>query len=250
MSSSGRDRLAPLRVLKRSGRRPDTRRVEVEEVTSPDSIRVLVVDDHDLFRRGVRSLLDEHGLDVVGEAADGIEALRLATELLPDVVVMDLNLPGISGLEATWRLADAAPSTRVLVLTVSAEDGDVSEAVLAGASGYLLKDASDASIVDGVRSAAAGESLIAPRVVTKVLEQLRTATAHKPRDDDDDRVKLTPRELDVLRLVAEGKCNSDIARELFVSPQTVRIHVSSILAKLEIHNRIQAAVYAVRSGIV
>jgi DNA-binding NarL/FixJ family response regulator len=168
---------------------------------------------------------------------------------LPDVVVMDLNLPGMSGLEATWRLADAAPGTRVLVLTVSADEADVREAVLAGASGYLLKDASDSAIVDGVRSAAAGESLISPRVATKLLDQLRKGPPDMDADDDD-QVKLSPRELTVLKLVAEGKCNAEIARELFVSPQTVRIHVSSILAKLEIQNRIQAAVYAVRRGIV
>jgi DNA-binding NarL/FixJ family response regulator len=222
--------------------------VETDGAARGEPIRALVVDDHDLFRRGVRSLLCEYGVDVVGEAASGTEAVRLATELLPDVVVMDLNLPGMSGLEATWRLATEAPSTRVLVLTVSADEADVREAVLAGASGYLLKDVSDAVIVDGVRSAAAGESLISPRVATKLLEQLRTGAAN--RDADDDQVKLSARELDVLRRVAEGKSNADIARELFVSPQTVRIHVSSILAKLEIQNRTQAAVYAVRRGIV
>jgi DNA-binding NarL/FixJ family response regulator len=249
MSVSGRARLAPLRALKRSNRPPDTRYVETDGAARGEPIRALVVDDHDLFRRGVRSLLGEYGVDVVGEAANGTEAVRLATELLPDVVVMDLNLPGMSGLEATWRLAAATPSTRVLVLTVSVDEADVREAVLAGASGYLLKDGSDAAIVDGVRSAAAGESLISPRVATKVLEQLRNGAAHTDADVDD-QVKLSPRELTVLRLVAEGKCNADIARELFVSPQTVRIHVSNILAKLQIQNRIQAAVYAVRRGIV
>jgi DNA-binding NarL/FixJ family response regulator len=223
--------------------------VETDETARGEPIRALVVDDHDLFRRGVRSLLCENGVDVVAEAANGTDAVRLATELLPDVVVMDLNLPGMSGLEATWRLADTAPSARVLVLTVSADEADVSEAVLAGASGYLLKDASDVAIVDGVRSAAAGESLISPRVATKLLDQLRNVAAHRDADDDD-QVKLSPRELTVLKLVAEGKSNADIARELFVSPPTVRIHVSSILAKLEIQNRIQAAVYAVRRGIV
>lgn len=249
MSASGRARLAPLRALKRSSCRPDTRQVETDETARGEPIRALVVDDHDLFRRGVRSLLCENGVDVVAEAANGTDAVRLATELLPDVVVMDLNLPGMSGLEATWRLADTAPSARVLVLTVSADEADVSEAVLAGASGYLLKDASDVAIVDGVRSAAAGESLISPRVATKLLDQLRNVAAHRDADDDD-QVKLSPRELTVLKLVAEGKSNADIARELFVSPPTVRIHVSSILAKLEIQNRIQAAVYAVRRGIV
>lgn len=208
-----------------------------------------MVDDHDLFRRGVRSLLCDNGVDVVAEAANGTDAVRLATELSPDVVVMDLNLPGMSGLEATWRLADAAPSTRVLVLTVSADDADVSEAVLAGASGYLLKDAPDAAIVHGVQSAAAGESLISPRVATKLLEQLRDGATRRDAGDDD-QPKLSPRELAVLKLVAEGKGNADIARELFVSPQTVRIHVSNILAKLQIQNRTQAAVYAVRRGIV
>jgi DNA-binding NarL/FixJ family response regulator len=249
MSDSGRARLAPLRALKPSSRRPDTRQVETDEAAAGGTIRAVVVDDHDLFRRGVRSLLCDHGVDVVGEAATGTDAVQLATELVPDVVVMDLNLPGMSGLEATWRLAEAAPRTRVLVLTVSVDDADVREAVLAGASGYLLKDASDDAIVDGVRSAAAGESLISPRVATKLLREVRDGAVHSDPDDGE-QVKLSPRELSVLKLVAEGKCNADIARELFVSPQTVRIHVSSILAKLQIQNRVQAAVYAVRRGIV
>jgi DNA-binding NarL/FixJ family response regulator len=205
---------------------------------------VVVVDDHDVFRNGLISLLAEQGIDVVGDTPDGEEAIRLVARLAPDVVVMDLNLPGISGLEAIARLAVEAPSTRVLVLTISADETHVTEAIVAGACGYLLKDASIAEIVSGVRSAAAGESLISPKIATMLLDQIRSAPGAEAR------AELSERECDVLRLVAEGMENIEIAERLFISPQTVKNHISNILAKLQMENRIQAAVYAVRQGIV
>jgi DNA-binding NarL/FixJ family response regulator len=213
-----------------------------------EPIRVIVVDDHDLLRKGLRDLLTEHGLRVVGEAGDGEDAVRLVTHAAPDVVVMDLNMPRMSGVEATRRLAEVAPNSRVLVLTVSADDETVAEAIEAGATGYLLKDASGEDIAAGVRAAADGEALLSPSIASRLLERLR------PTGDDAggaaSGAELTDREIEVLRLLAAGRENADIAQELFISPRTVKNHISSILAKLHLDNRIQAAVYAVRKGLV
>jgi DNA-binding NarL/FixJ family response regulator len=215
-------------------------------MASADDIRVVVIDDHDLFRRGLRELLEEQGLRVVGEAADGTEGVRLALHALPDVVVVDLNMPGLSGVEATRRLAVAAPTVRVLVLTISADDGDVLAAIEAGACGYLLKDASIAQIASGVKAAAAGESLISPRIAIRLLDRLRISGT----DDRVERAELSERELEVLRLLAAGRDNREIAEALVISPRTAKNHISSILAKLQMENRVQAAVYAVRRGLV
>jgi DNA-binding NarL/FixJ family response regulator len=214
-----------------------------------DQPRVLLVDDHDLFRTGLVNLLTEQGVHVVGEAAEGETALRLVRDLAPDVVVMDLNMPGMSGVEATREIATIAPRTRVVMLTISVEDGDVVNAVMAGACGYLLKDSSIQQLVAGIRAAAAGESLISPQIAAKVLQLLRAQAAGAGKADSL-RAELSDRELEVLKLIAIGKDNAEIARELFISPKTVKNHISNILMKLQIENRIQAAVYAVRSGIV
>jgi DNA-binding NarL/FixJ family response regulator len=214
-----------------------------------DEVRVVLVDDHELFRGGMRDLLEAQGLSVVGEASDGEGGVTMAGTLAPDVVVMDLNMPGISGVEATRRILEQAPLARILVLTISADDGDVMEAMMAGACGYLLKDASVEELVTGVRAAAAGESSISPRVATKVLARLREGEAER-EDAAQGQSGLSEREIEVLRLLAEGKGNAEIAQELFISPKTVKNHIASILMKLQIENRIQAAVYAVRTGII
>jgi DNA-binding NarL/FixJ family response regulator len=214
-----------------------------------DELRVLVVDDHDLFRTGLRNLLEEQGVNVVGEAGDGEAAIRLAADLAPDVVIMDLNMPGAGGVETTRKLSGLAPLSRVVVLTISDDDDDVMNAVMAGACGYLLKDSSIQDLIGGIRAAAAGESLISPQIAAKVLQRLRAQS----KDDDAAetiRAELSDRELEVLKLIANGKDNAQIAKELFISPKTVKNHISNILMKLQIENRIQAAVYAVRSGIV
>jgi DNA-binding NarL/FixJ family response regulator len=218
------------------------------EAEAPQSARprVVIVDDHDVFRRGLARLLAEHELDVVGQAADGWEALKAVGRLAPDVVVMDLSLPRMSGVEAIARLATEAPATRVLVLTISADEADVTKAILAGASGYLLKDASIDEIVAGVKAAAAGESLISSKVATTLLDRIRTNTSAGPQHQ----AELSEREIEVMRLVAEGLDNAAIADALYISPQTVKNHISNILAKLQMENRIQAAVYAVRQGLV
>ncbi len=207
------------------------------------------MDDHDLFRAGLRNLLEEQGVQIVGEADSGTEALRQVREFAPDVVVMDLNMPGISGVEATRQITMIAPLTRVLVLTISEQDEDVMDAILAGACGYLLKDASISELMAGIGSAAVGESRVSPIIASKVLQLVRASGASK-RDADLIQSELSDREIQVLKLIANGQDNAMIAGELHISPKTVKNHISNILMKLQIENRIQAAVYAVRSGIV
>jgi DNA-binding NarL/FixJ family response regulator len=226
--------------------RPALTGIETERAASP---RVLLVDDHDLFRTGLRTLLEEQGVDVVGEADNGTKALESLRETAPDVVVMDLNMPGISGVEATRQIAMISPLTRVLVLTISDQDEDVMDAILAGACGYLLKDASIDELMAGIVAAAAGESLVSPAIAVKVLQRLR-ATSASPHEAELIRSELSDREIQVLKLIANGKDNAQIAAELHISPKTVKNHISNILMKLQIDNRIQAAVYAVRSGLV
>jgi DNA-binding NarL/FixJ family response regulator len=214
-----------------------------------DEIRVLLVDDHDLFRTGLRTLLEEQRVQIVGEAAAGAEAVRLVRELAPDVVVMDLNMPGITGVEATRQITAIAPLTRVLVLTISDQDADVMDAILAGACGYLLKDASIQELMRGIEAAGSGESIVSPTIAAKVLQRVR-ASSSQPEIEKTIRAELSEREIEVLKLIANGKDNAMIAAELHISPKTVKNHISNILMKLQIENRIQAAVYAVRSGIV
>jgi len=214
-----------------------------------DEPRVLLVDDHDLFRAGLRNLLEEQGVQIVGECTNGTDTLRAVRELAPDVVVMDLNMPGISGVEATRQISMIAPLTRVLVLTISDQDADVMDAILAGACGYLLKDASITDLLHGIRSAAIGESLVSPAIASKVLQRVRASSA-SGREAEVIQSELSVREIEVLKLIANGKDNAMIAGELHISPKTVKNHISNILMKLQIENRIQAAVFAVRSGIV
>ena len=223
--------------------------IEEPEAVALEELRVLLVDDHDLFRSGLRNLLEERGVHIVGEASSGNEALRVVRDSPPDVVIMDLNMPGMGGVEATRRIAQIAPLTRVLVLTVSDQDADVLNAILAGACGYLMKDASIDDLIRGISSASIGESLISPHIASKVLQRVRANTA-APEAEATIRAELSEREIEVLKLIANGKDNAMIAAELHISPKTVKNHISNILMKLQIDNRIQAAVYAVRSGIV
>jgi DNA-binding NarL/FixJ family response regulator len=207
----------------------------------------MVVDDHELFRRGIIELLQERGVDIVGEAALGADAIRQAAALGPGVVLMDLSMPGMSGIEATQRMTAAAPLARVLVLTMMSEDDYVMNALLAGACGYLLKDAPIDHIVDGIEAAARGESVISPRIASRLVQRLREPPEIEPGLTGAD---MTPRELEVLVLVARGLDNAEIAQALYLSQHTVKNHVSSILIKLQVENRIQAAVRAVRGGLV
>ena len=226
-----------------------TQGLETGAEAGPDAPRVLIVDDHDLFRTGLRNLLEDQGVNVVGEASTGEEAVRAVRQTAPDVVVMDLNMPGMSGVEATRHITADAPLTRVVVLTISDQDSDVMNAILAGACGYLLKDSSIQDLMRGISSAAVGESLISPHIAAKVLQRVRASTT-LPDAAETIRAELSDREIEVLKLIANGRDNADIAGELHISPKTVKNHISNILMKLQIDNRIQAAVYAVRSGLV
>jgi DNA-binding NarL/FixJ family response regulator len=223
--------------------------LETTERIHENPLRVLLVDDHDLFRTGLRNLLEEQGVEIIGEAGDGAVAVTQVRELAPDVVVMDLNMPGMTGVEATRQITAIAPLTRVLVLTISDHDSDVLDAILAGACGYLMKDASIEQLMAGIHAAAIGESLISSHIAGKVLQRVR-ATSSQQELAETIRTELSDREVEVLKLIANGKDNAMIASDLHISPKTVKNHISNILMKLQIENRIQAAVYAVRSGIV
>ena len=209
---------------------------------------VFIVDDHSFFRSGLRSLLVEHGFDVVGEAPSGEAALPLVERRRPDLVVMDLNMPGISGVEATRRLSEGSPAPTILVLTVSTAQADVIDALEAGAAGYLLKDSPSEELARGIRAALDGDTPLSPRVARILVERarLRSGGTAQARQI----ASLSERELEVLRLVAEGFDNAQIARTLFVSPTTVKHHVSRIFTKLGVANRVQAAIEAVRNGLI
>jgi DNA-binding NarL/FixJ family response regulator len=213
-----------------------------------EEIRVLVVDDHDLFREGLRTLLEDEGVPVIGEATSGDEAVAMVEELAPEIVLMDLDMPGMGGVEATRQISGIAPLTRVVVLTISDDDADVMDAILAGACGYLLKDSSVPDLLRGIAGASVGESLISPTIAAKMLQRIRAGGA-VPEVAETVRTELSQREIEVLKLIANGKNNAEIASDLYVSSKTVKNHISNILAKLQISNRIQAAVYAVKSGL-
>jgi DNA-binding NarL/FixJ family response regulator len=211
------------------------------------SLRVVVADDHPFYRDGLVRLLRRSGIEVVGEVPNGEAAIRVVRETDPDVVVMDLNMPGVSGLEATRRLAEESPDTRVLVLSVSADQSDLTEAILAGASGYVLKDGPVEEIVAGIRAAAAGQSLISPRIANLLMKRVRdTGRA----DIDLSAVRLSGRELDVLALLAEGKADYEVAERLSMSTQAVRANITSVLLKLQLENRAQEAIRASRHKLL
>jgi DNA-binding NarL/FixJ family response regulator len=215
---------------------------------TPEPLRVVLVDDHPVYREGLAKLLRECGVDVVAQAGNGEGALAIVEDTAPDVVVMDLNMPGMSGVDVTRRLIERTPASRVLIVSVSAQEEDVTEAILAGASGYVLKDGPVEEVVAGIQAAANGESLISPRIATMLLRRMRLdepADANTPVS-----TPLSERELQVLRLVAEGKGNQEIGEALFIGQSTVRNHISSILMKLQVENRVQAAVRAVKDRIV
>ena len=216
---------------------------------SDADLRVVVVDDHELFRSGLRRLLEnEAGMTVVGDARRGEEAVERARELRPDVMVLDVNMPDMTGIEATREILQASPRTAVIMLTISDANDDVLNAVLAGASGYLLKDAQLPEIVRAIRAAAAGESIIAPRVTGELLARLRE---HGPGEPAPSAVPdLSERELHVLTLLVAGYDNVEIGTSLHLSSSTIKHHVSSIFEKLDVDNRIQAAVLAVRLKLV
>lgn len=215
------------------------------------TIRVLLVDDQAIVRSGLKmALADADDLSVVGEAADGREAIEQTRLTRPDVVLMDVRMPRLDGITATEQVLAASPSTRVLMLSTFGEDEEVIGALRAGASGYLLKDAEPRDIVAGVRAVHAGESVVAPGVTRALIDAALAATPfQRPQGPALDET-LSPRELEVLRLLATGRSNQQIARDLYLSEPTVKTHVSAILAKLGLRSRVQAVVLAYRTGLV
>lgn len=214
-----------------------------------EAVTVLIVEDDDGFRTGLATLLTDHGFDVIGTAADGETGLELVRTLRPTVVLMDLQLPRASGVDVTRAIAEECGSEcAVVILTVSADEADVVEALAGGASGYLAKGTSPETVAAGIRAAARGESLMSAEVASRVFARLRENSL-VPAPSDVPISFLSDREIDILRLLANGKRNEEIARELVISPFTVRNHISSLLQKLHVHNRTQAAAYAVRNGL-
>jgi DNA-binding NarL/FixJ family response regulator len=210
--------------------------------------RVVVVDDQELVRAGFRLILEKGGADVVGEAADGVEALEVAAATAPDVVLMDVRMPRLDGIEATRRLVAAQPRVKVLALTTFDLDEYVYAAVQAGACGFLLKDVSPADLVHAVAVVARGEAMLAPSLTRRLLERFASLPSAAPAPAELDRI--TDRERSVMRLVARGLSNQEISRELFLSEATVKTYVSRLFTKLDVRDRVQLAVLAYERGVV
>lgn len=216
-----------------------------------DDIRVMICDDHALFRRGLIMVLEaEDDIEVVAEAEDGEDALEKAVEFVPDVVLMDVRMPGVDGIEATRRIADKVPTAKILMLTVSDEEEDLYEAIKAGATGYLLKEVSIEEVAPAARAVVAGQSLISPSMASKLLGEFSNLAKRAEERSSVPTPRLTERELEVLRLVALGKSNREIAGDLYISENTVKNHVRNILEKLHLHTRMEAVMYAVREKLL
>lgn len=220
---------------------------------NPEPIRTLIVDDHALFRRGLEIVLvSEQDIEVVGQAGDAAEAIQKAAESVPDIVLMDVRMPRGSGIEACRAVKDVAPSAKIIILTMSDEEEDLFDAIRAGASGYLLKDIPLDEVADAVRAVHGGQSLISPSMAGKLLTEFATL-ARRDEEEPPQQLpapKLTDREMQVLKLVARGMNNRDIAKELFISDNTVKNHVRNILEKLQIHSRMEAVMVAVREKLI
>ena len=216
-----------------------------------ERIRLLIADDHELFRRGLRMVLeDEDDIDVIDEAGDGEQAVDMAREHAPDVVVMDVRMPGLTGIQAACRIKEEEPGTKILVLTISDEEDDLYEAIKAGANGYLLKEISIDEIAHAVRSVHSGQSLISPSMASKLLDEFSAMIKKEEQKEEVPAPRLTPREMEVLEHVAQGMNNREIAKALFISENTVKNHVRNILEKLHLHSRMEAVVYAVREKLL
>lgn len=211
------------------------------------TIRVLLVDDHTLFRSGIKALLQRQpGFHVVGEAGDGLEGAKRAKSLKPDVVLLDLHMPGISGREALQLIVEEVPDTHVVMLTVSEDAEDLLECLRAGAQGYLLKNIDAEFLLDAVRRAADGEAVMSAQMTAKLMQNVRAGSKPPPAADHD---KLSPREREILGFLARGASNKDIARTLDLAESTIKIHIQGILKKLGVASRVQAAVYAVEHDL-
>ena len=212
-------------------------------------VRVLIVDDHEMFRHGLQSALEQvDDIAVVAECEDGAAAVRVTGRLTPDVVLMDVNMPGMTGIEAAQQIIEAHPDVRIVMLTASEREGDLFSSIRAGASGYLLKSASTDEVADAVRTVAHGQALVSPAMTPKLLAEFNDL-ATRAEDGDDER-RLTRREIEVLGLITQGLSNKQIAAQLVISQNTVKNHVRNILEKLRLRSRAEAAAFAVRTNLV
>jgi DNA-binding NarL/FixJ family response regulator len=216
-----------------------------------DVIRVLIADDQALFRRGLYVVLGtEDGIEVVAEAENGEEAIEKARDLAPDVVLMDVRMPKVNGIDAARTIRAEVPTTKILMLTVSDEEDDLYEAIKAGANGYLLKEISVEEVAEAIRAVTQGQSLISPSMASKLLNEFNALVKRAEEKQQFPAPALTTREVEVLRLVAKGMSNREIAEELYISENTVKNHVRNILEKLHLHNRMEAVIYAVRERLL
>ena len=230
---------------------PLTSAGQTEGTVTGDPIRVLVVDDHALFRRGLQMVLEqEPDIEVVGEASDGAEAVETAAETLPDIVLMDVRMPKRGGIDACTAIKDAVPSAKIIMLTISDEEADLYDAIKAGAMGYLLKEISIEEVAGAIRAVNGGQSLISPSMASKLLTEFASMIKKGDERQQLPTPRLTDREMEVLKLVARGLNNRDIAKELFISENTVKNHIRNILEKLQLHSRMEAVVYAVREKMI
>ena len=221
------------------------------EEAGPPRVRILIVDDQALVRAGFRMILEaEEDIEVVGEAADGREAVAEVNRLRPDVVLMDVRMPEMDGIEATRRLVDGGATAKVVMLTTFDMDEYVYEALRAGASGFLLKDVPPEQLVAGIRAVASGDALLAPSVTRRVIEEFVRRPPESVRTPPAELGDLTAREAEILRLIARGLSNAEIAKELVVSETTVKTHVAHVLMKLGLRDRVQAVVFAYEAGVV
>jgi len=234
----------------------DWRVVDMIPTTENNPLKVMVVDDHTLFRKGIISVLSsDEGLNIVGEASDGYEAIKMAKEKSPDIIIMDLNMPGCDGLKATQEIHINMPQVNILVLTVSESESDIFEAIKYGARGYILKNIDPSELVHTVRHIGRGGVIISPNMATKLITEFKLQPDNSPNksinkaEGEESDNKLSIREIEVLELTAKGATNKQIADSLFISESTVKSHLRNIMEKLHLANRSQATAYAIRSGI-
>lgn len=210
------------------------------------TLRLLLVDDHRMLRQGLRRNLEDEGFDVVGEAADGLDAVDQAARLHPDLILMDVSMPELDGVEATKRIVDATPEQKVLMLTMHSDSDVIERALAAGAIGYLTKDSSVDEVIDAVRMAANGETVLSPEIASRMLAEVRRLS----RNGRDGEQIISRREEEVLQLIADGCSTTEVAKRLYISQKTVKNHLASIYEKLDARDRTQAVLTAVRLGIV